>query len=257
MSSFSAKIKKQVRSDDLVHVSITKESHPDWVAIIDRILELCLCSGVPRSCFFTSYHRFDLVSADHAFFTSYHRFDLVSPCHGLIGMSSFSAKIKKQVRSDDLVHVSITGGEMNKKSSRTWTQHWIPNLFSTIQCWISDSNRTVNHQSIDNAVQIILQYGRKSTLSKIDIEHAYKMVPISPSSCHLLGFRLSDKYYFDKTLPMKLSYSCNLFEKFSNAVHWIVENKLGAKFNNPINDCNSSRVTFFLCKKESRIVLNF
>jgi hypothetical protein len=29
MSSFSAKIKKQVRSDDLVHVSITKESHPD------------------------------------------------------------------------------------------------------------------------------------------------------------------------------------------------------------------------------------
>jgi hypothetical protein len=26
---------------------------------------------------------------------------------------------------------------------------------------------------------------------------------------------------------MELSYSCNLFEKFSNAVHWIVENKLG------------------------------
>ena len=98
---------------------------------------------------------------------------------------------------------------------------------SSVNDGISDSNRTVNYQSIDNAVQIILQDGRKSTLSKIDIEHAYKMVPISPSSCHLLGFRLSDKYYFDKTLPMELSYSCNLFEKFSNAVHWIVENKLG------------------------------
>jgi hypothetical protein len=72
-----------------------------------------------------------------------------------------------------------------------------------------------------------LQYGRKSTLSKIDIEHAYKIVPIIPSSCHLLGFRLGDKYYFDKTLPIGLSYSCNVFEKCSNAVHWIVENKLG------------------------------
>ena len=72
-----------------------------------------------------------------------------------------------------------------------------------------------------------MQYGRKSTLSKIDIEHAYKIVPIIPSSCHLLGFRLGDKYYFDKTLPIGLSYSCNVFEKCSNAVHWIVENKLG------------------------------
>jgi hypothetical protein len=32
----------------------------------------------------------------------------------LIGMPSFSVKIKKRVRSDGLVHVSITRGEMKK-----------------------------------------------------------------------------------------------------------------------------------------------
>ena len=64
---------------------------------------------------------------------------------------------------------------------------------SSVNDGIYDSNRTVNYQSIDNAVQIILQDGRKSILSKIDIENAYKIVPISPSSCHLLGFRLGDK----------------------------------------------------------------
>ena len=32
-------------------------------------------------------------------------------------------------------------------------------------------------------------------------------------------------FYFDKTLPFGLSYSCNLFEKFSSALHWILENK--------------------------------
>lgn len=105
--------------------------------------------------------------------------------------------------------------------------HLSPPAGSSVNDGISDTNWTVNYESIDKAVQIILQYGRNSTLSKIDIEHAYKIVPISPSSCHLLGFRLGDKYYFDKTLPVGLSYSCNLFEKFSNAVHWIVENKLG------------------------------
>ena len=67
----------------------------------------------------------------------------------------------------------------------------------------------------------------RASSARLTLNMHTKIVPISPSSCHLLGFRLGDKYYFDKTLPMELSYSCNLFEKFSNAVHWIVENKLG------------------------------
>jgi hypothetical protein len=56
-------------------------------------------------------------------------------------------------------------------------------------------------------------------LSKVDIEHAlaYKIIPINPASFHLLGFVIGDKYFFDKTLPMGLSYSCNLFEQFSCA----------------------------------------
>jgi hypothetical protein len=41
----------------------------------------------------------------------------------------------------------------------------------------------------------------------------------------LLGFPLWDQYYFDKTLPMGLSFSCKLFEHFSTAVHWILDHK--------------------------------
>jgi len=67
--------------------------------------------------------------------------------------------------------------------------------------------------------------------SKCDIEHAYKIVPIHPSSQYLLGFSFNGFYYYDKTLPMGLSYSCNLFEQFSSALHWIAIHKLG------IHDC--------------------
>lgn len=92
---------------------------------------------------------------------------------------------------------------------------------------IPEMHRTVSYQSIDDAVRIVIQLGRKSLLSKVDIEHAYKIIPINPASFHLLSFVIGDKYFFDKTLPMGLSYSCNLFEQFSCAIHWIAENKLG------------------------------
>jgi len=48
---------------------------------------------------------------------------------------------------------------------------------------------------------------------------------------NLLGFSINSEYYYDKTLPMGLSYSCNLFEQFSTALHWIAMNKLS------VHDC--------------------
>lgn len=46
-----------------------------------------------------------------------------------------------------------------------------------------------------------------------------------PEDYELLGFMVDEKFYYDKTLPIGLSYSCNLFEKFSTAIQWILENK--------------------------------
>jgi hypothetical protein len=60
--------------------------------------------------------------------------------------------------------------------------------------------------------------------AKTDIENAFEMIPVHPSDHGLLGFRVGELYYFDKTLPMSLSYSCNLFERFSSSLHWIIQN---------------------------------
>lgn len=37
---------------------------------------------------------------------------------------------------------------------------------------------------------------------------------------------VDNMYYYGKTLPFGLSYSCKLFEKFSSVLQWILENKL-------------------------------
>lgn len=38
-----------------------------------------------------------------------------------------------------------------------------------------------------------------------------------------------NKYYFDKTLPYGLSYSCHLLEKFSTALQCILETKFSVQ----------------------------
>lgn len=84
---------------------------------------------------------------------------------------------------------------------------------------------TVQYQSVETAINIIRQLGRGALLAKTDLENAYKQIPIHPDDFELLEFMVDNMYYYDKTLPFGLSYSCNLFEKFSSALQWILETK--------------------------------
>ena len=81
---------------------------------------------------------------------------------------------------------------------------------------------SVQYQSVDDAVCIIKKYGKGALMAKTDIEQAFKIIPIHPSDFELLGFSHDNQFYFDKTLPFGLSFSCNLFERLSQALHWIM-----------------------------------
>jgi hypothetical protein len=63
-------------------------------------------------------------------------------------------------------------------------------------------------------------------MAKTDIENSFKIIPIHPDNQELLGFAIQGQYFYDKTLLIGLSYSCNLFEALSSAVLQIVDNKL-------------------------------
>ena len=60
--------------------------------------------------------------------------------------------------------------------------------------------------------------------AKSDIQSAFKIIPISPSEYHLLGFKWKEQIYFDRCLPMGTSSSCAIFECFSTAIEWITKN---------------------------------
>jgi len=70
---------------------------------------------------------------------------------------------------------------------------------------------------------MLLQVGRGSFLAKTDIKSAFRIIPIHPDDYHLLGFTWREHYYFDRTLPMGLSSSCQIFEEVSTAIQWIAQ----------------------------------
>ena len=82
---------------------------------------------------------------------------------------------------------------------------------------------SVQYTSIQDAIDTIAQANDKCWLGKSDIESAFKLIPILPAQYPLFGIVWQGKYFYDKTLPMGCSISCNLFEKFSSALKWVME----------------------------------
>jgi hypothetical protein len=73
--------------------------------------------------------------------------------------------------------------------------------------------------SVDAACAAIVRFGRGCFLIKLDVEAAYKQVPVRPGDWHLLGFMWEGKYYYERVLPFGLKSSCRLWELYAAALH--------------------------------------
>ena len=88
---------------------------------------------------------------------------------------------------------------------------------------------SVQYQNIETAIALVKANGNKCLMAKADIEDAFRQIPIHPLDRHLLGLSCKNQFYFDACLPFGSSSSCQLFEKFSSALQWILENKCNVK----------------------------
>ena len=89
---------------------------------------------------------------------------------------------------------------------------------------IPDVCANVKFATITDAVKIILD-NKFCFIAKSDIADAFRLIPLHPSDYHLMGFILNKKYYFDKCLPMGCRSSCNIFERFSDAIVYILKTR--------------------------------
>ena len=91
---------------------------------------------------------------------------------------------------------------------------------------------------IDDAIQIIQQFGIGSLMCKTDMTDAFKQIPISHNQWHLFCFKWKTNYYHYVRLPFgcrsspklfdTLSFGCRsspkLFDTLSSAICWIAKN---------------------------------
>ena len=62
-------------------------------------------------------------------------------------------------------------------------------------------------------------------MSKSDIQHSYKIIPVHTSEVHKLGIFCDPGYWCDLTLTMRCRTSAKIVETFTTALEWIFKNK--------------------------------
>ena len=84
---------------------------------------------------------------------------------------------------------------------------------------------TLSYINVDQIAHKITQLGRGSQLSKMDIEEAYRIVPIHPDDRHLLGCQSDNQVYIDISLPFGLRSAPIIFTALADALQWVIEQR--------------------------------
>lgn len=77
--------------------------------------------------------------------------------------------------------------------------------------------------AFDIAIRSVRQLGAGCYMVKLDIEAAYRCIPVRPADWPLLGMRWTDGYYFDSVVQFGLSSATAIFEWYSSAAQHIAQ----------------------------------
>ena len=83
---------------------------------------------------------------------------------------------------------------------------------------------SLSYVTTDDAINIILKYGRGAVLNKLDLSDAFKIAPTNKTFWNLYGIKWDNLYYFYHRLCFGCRSSPKLFDYLSTAVCWIAHN---------------------------------
>ena len=100
---------------------------------------------------------------------------------------------------------------------------------SSINDFISTEDYTLHYASFDQALALVTSFGTGAQMAKLDLKHAFRLCPVSPSDRDLLGMHCQGKFYVDLRLPFGLRSSpflFNPFQSFSRCLRMDTEEQL-------------------------------
>ena len=94
---------------------------------------------------------------------------------------------------------------------------------ASINDGIDPEQFSLHYCTIDSAIQIINTLGPGALMGKIDLKNAFRLMPVRRDDWHLLGIHWQGKWFLDKCLPFGLRSSPALFNRFADALEWILK----------------------------------
>ena len=81
---------------------------------------------------------------------------------------------------------------------------------------------TFHYASVDLAVKKLQQLGPGALMAKMDVQRAYRNIPVAPDDRRLLGFQWQSQVYIDKALPFGLRSAPLIFSAVADTLLWIM-----------------------------------
>ena len=122
------------------------------------------------------------------------------------------------------LHCSPIGGIIKKDGScRLIMDLSQPKGLAINEC-IKKEDFTVQYSHFDEATELVDRVGSHCLMSKVDIKHAFRLLPVRPEDWKLLGYFWKNFYFIDTRLPFGLRSSPGIFNRFANLTCWIIQN---------------------------------
>ena len=84
---------------------------------------------------------------------------------------------------------------------------------------------SLKYISVEDALAEIRKLGRGTLLAKVDIQKAYRMVPVHPADRPLLGMQWEGAVYLDAALPFGLRSAPKIFTAVADAAEWVARSE--------------------------------
>ena len=107
------------------------------------------------------------------------------------------------------------------KSSQPGKWRLIVDLSSPTNKSVNDGIDPELYLWLDEVLQAVVRCGRGSFLAKMDIESAYRMVPVHPQDRPLLAMQWAGQVFFDTRLPFGLWSAPKIFTAVADALQWV------------------------------------
>ena len=76
------------------------------------------------------------------------------------------------------------------------------------------------YTTVDEIAAMVARLGRGTMLAKIDIESAYRLLPVHPQDRILQAIRWDGQLYIDAVLPLGLWSAAKIFSAVADALNW-------------------------------------